>query len=318
MSWWWRFPLSQPTARPTDRDAATLEALWAKLAEPVGPDAYRAISLMAAHGDDTVSFVARRVKSVSAEAARIKSLIAELDHDEYAVRRRALLELFRLGPAAEQYLRTALGSGPSFEARKSIEQLLQACAKPYPALPEARRTARAIRVLELIGTDQSVAVLRDLAQGIAKAFATEQAQAALRRMGKSQQGAPKTSGANTQATPRVIEGTAQTPFVAEIVITNKTDDTKWSSWMGRGEMHPLTVVRKEPLGPAWGEAVQGVQLRAYAEARRRQVSILRPGRRGRAGPAAGGEARLERQQFARFPGVAQYRHTVYGLGWWCS
>jgi len=197
--WWWSFPLSQPTAGPADDAPATLETLWAKLAEPVGPDAYRAISLMAAQGDDAVSFVVRRVKPVSAEATRIKSLIAELDHDEYAVRRRALLELFRLGRAAEPYLRTALGSGPSFESHKSLEQLLKACAKPYPALPEARRTARAIRVLELIGTDRSVAVLRDLAQGIPKALATEQAQVALRRMGRSKQAAPKTSGADTQA-----------------------------------------------------------------------------------------------------------------------
>lgn len=192
LAWWWSFPPSQPAARPADRGAAPLEALWARLAGPVGPDTYRAILSMAAGGDDAVSFIARSVKPVSAEATRIKSLIAELDHDEYAARRRALLELSRLGRAAEPHLRTALGSGPSFEARKSIEQLLEASAKPYPALPEARRTARAIRVLELIGTDQSVAVLRDLAKGIPKAFATEHAQAALRRMGRSQPAAPST------------------------------------------------------------------------------------------------------------------------------
>jgi len=66
--------------------------------------------------------------------------------------------------------------------RENVEQLLNASAKPYPALSEARHTARAIRVLELIGTDRSEAVLRDLAKGIPKALATEQAQAALRPM----------------------------------------------------------------------------------------------------------------------------------------
>ncbi len=124
LAWWWRFPLSPSAARPADRDATSLETLWTRLAEPVGPDSHHAMLLMAARGDDAVSFVARRVKPASAKATRIKSLIAELDHDEYAARRRALLELSRLGRAAEPYLRTALGSGPSFESRKSIDQLL--------------------------------------------------------------------------------------------------------------------------------------------------------------------------------------------------
>jgi len=212
LSWWWSFPLSQLAARPADRDAATIETLWARLAEPVGPDAYRAIALMAAGGDDVVSFVARRVKPVSAEATRIKSLIAELDHDEYAARHRAMQELFRLGRAAEPHLRTALDSGPSFESRKSIDQLLKVCTKPYPALSESRRTARAIRVLELIATDRSEAVLRDLAKGIPKALATEQAQAALRRMGRGRQGAPKPVAVSTQATfGPVIERTLNHP-----------------------------------------------------------------------------------------------------------
>ena len=193
LAWRWRFPLSPPTASPADRNAATLEALWAKLAEPVGPDACRAMTLMAAHGDDAVSFIGRSVKPVSAETTRMKSLVAELDHDKYATRHQAKLELLRLGRAAESHLRKALGASPSFESRTSIEQLLGACTKPYPTLPEAQRTARAIRVLELIGTDQSVAILRDLARGISKASATEQAQAALRRLGKGQQGVPNSA-----------------------------------------------------------------------------------------------------------------------------
>ena len=62
--------------------------------------------------------------------------------------------------------------------------LLAACARPYPPTPAARRTARAVRILELIGTQQAAKALGNLAKGDAKARATQQAKAALARLDK--------------------------------------------------------------------------------------------------------------------------------------
>ena len=40
-----------------------------------------------------------------------------------------------------------------------------------------------------------------------------------------------------------------------------SDHTKWSSWVGRVKMEPITVVRKESLLPAWSKPVDGVSVR---------------------------------------------------------
>jgi len=135
-----------------------------------------------AAGDPAAAFLVERLKPDRAGPARLRTLIAQLSSDRYATRRSASKQLSRLGRAAEPALRAALRSDLSAEARERVAQLLGACAVAHPALPGARRVARAVRVLELIRTQQAVKLLESLARGTRKAHATEQARAALRRI----------------------------------------------------------------------------------------------------------------------------------------
>ncbi len=182
LTWWWRFPMPPPAIKTAHLDAKQLKALWDELGDEESLKAYRATQTMASGGDQTLAFLAERFKPVSANPKRIKAMITELDDDEYAVRHKAFEELSRIGRAAEAALRAALKGELSAEARPRVSELLEACSRPYPVLPEAMRVARGIRVLELIGTPEAVKLLKTLATGSSKAHVTEQAKAALHRI----------------------------------------------------------------------------------------------------------------------------------------
>ncbi len=185
LAWWWQFPLDSSPARRADVSAGQLKALWSELAREEGLRAHQAILAMAAGGNRAMAFLAERLKPASADAARIKTLLTQLGSERYAVRREAYEGLSRLGRAAGPALREALRTDLSAEARQRGKELLEACDAAHPALPEARRTARAVRVLELIGTQQSVQIIKRLARGAPMAHATEQARSALRRIRKA-------------------------------------------------------------------------------------------------------------------------------------
>jgi hypothetical protein len=184
LAWWWQFPLDTPVPKPAKLDAAQAQALWDELAGEEGPGAYRALRTLAGGRGATVAFLAQRLKPVLADAERIARRIAQLDSNKHAVREEATAELSRLGRAAEEALREARKTKASPEAATRIAQLLEACGRPYPGTPHARRGARAVRVLEVIGTQQALKILNRLARGIGGAGLTEQAKAALKRLGK--------------------------------------------------------------------------------------------------------------------------------------
>ncbi len=60
-----------------------------------------------------------------ATAERIARLIAELDHDDFAVREQASAALRQIGPPAEAALRKALAESPSAEVRRRARALLR-------------------------------------------------------------------------------------------------------------------------------------------------------------------------------------------------
>ena len=174
-------------------DGLKLEDLWEALAAKDPSIGYRACVVMARRKAEAVAFLAARQKPASADPARIRQWIADLESDKYAVRKKALAGLDALGRAAEPALRAALLAKPPAETRRRAERLLEACARPHPDLPEARRAAMAVRVLALTGTPQAVDLLRKLSRGAPKAHTTEQATAALQRIRKPKE--------NTRAGP---------------------------------------------------------------------------------------------------------------------
>ncbi|HUU21237.1 MAG TPA: hypothetical protein VM389_01760 [Phycisphaerae bacterium] len=190
LTWWWQFPLDAPVTERADLDPKQMGALWAQLDGEVGPQAHKALWRMARAGDGAAKFIADRVTPVRADAGRVRQWIASLDDDKHAVRAKASDELSRLGRAAEPALRKALQAARSQEAKSRLTLLLDGISLPYPSTPSARRTARAVRILELIATPPAVDTLRNLAGGEANAPTTLQAKAALARVAKAQSHAP--------------------------------------------------------------------------------------------------------------------------------
>src|SRR5262249_3136060 len=114
------------------------------------------------------------------DQARFSQLVADLDHDEFAVREKATQELESLGDLVVSALGKALEDRPSLEVRRRIENVLQKWDDP-PPLGEKLREVRAIEVLEYIGTLDARKLLAELAQGVDSARLTKDAKAALAR-----------------------------------------------------------------------------------------------------------------------------------------
>src|SRR5207302_10755362 len=106
-------------------------------------------------------------------APRVEALLADLDHDEFAVRDRATKELARIGKDIAPRLQRALEGELSIEARKRIKLVLAKLEGPPPA--EVVRTLRAVTALERIGTPEARELLKKVAGGDAAARETREA-----------------------------------------------------------------------------------------------------------------------------------------------
>jgi RNA polymerase sigma factor (sigma-70 family) len=164
-----------------------VDQLWADLAGP-GPKAQRAVWSLAAMPQKSVGMLRERLRPAPQEQAdRIRRWIADLDSGEFDVRQRAVRELERAAADAEPALLRALAAGPSPEARKRIEALLE--MPRTIRSPDALRQFRAIRVLESIASPEARRLLQTLAGG-ADAPMTWEARAALERLARRLGGSP--------------------------------------------------------------------------------------------------------------------------------
>jgi RNA polymerase sigma factor (sigma-70 family) len=164
-----------------DPSEAELVAWWDDLAG--GPaKAHRAIGALAV-ARSVAGFLAKRLKAVEAPGQqRLARLIADLDGERFGDREEATKELQRLHELARPALRQALTAQPSVEAWKRINRLLQRLEKPLEDR-ELLQAVRAVEVLELAGTEESRRLLRSLAEGAPEARLTQEARAALNRLG---------------------------------------------------------------------------------------------------------------------------------------
>jgi hypothetical protein len=163
MIWWWSFPCrpAPPSAeRPTARHLA---ALWQRLASESLLEGYQATQAMVSCGAPAAEFLARKLQPLRTPPDQVRRLVGDLAANDWATRAKATERLGIVGAGAEPALRAALRTSESDELKARAKALLAACALPYPSRPGACRTARAIHVLERIGTDKSVALLKDLA-----------------------------------------------------------------------------------------------------------------------------------------------------------
>jgi hypothetical protein len=163
-----------------DPTEAELAAWWDDLAgEPA--KAHQAVGALAA-APSMAMFLAKRLRPVEApDEQRLTRLIADLDGERFQDREAATRELERLHELAGPALRKALAAQPSAEARRRIEGLLEAHAKPL-GHPESLRAMRAVEMLELAGYPEARRLLGSLAKGAPEARLTQEAKASLERL----------------------------------------------------------------------------------------------------------------------------------------
>ena len=156
----------------------TLERLWDTLRTDDALDLYGCSQLLSASPGPTVAFLRKRLAPAPAgDTARIEKLVADLSK-EYNDRKRAIVELRKIGAAAIPALRQAMERGDDGSRRLLWE--LESLAPPR----EQVRAVRALEILERIGTDDARAFLGELAKGATDAPFTAEAKAALERSTK--------------------------------------------------------------------------------------------------------------------------------------
>jgi RNA polymerase sigma factor (sigma-70 family) len=162
---------------------AELEDWWADLARGDAARADRAMRSLPAVLRQTVSLLRARLRPSRAPEERIAQLIADLDSEQFEVRKNAVVGLEKLGGLARPALRRALAGEPPLEVRRQIEQLLQ---KERMTLPpgDGLREVRAAEVLERLGSTEARQLLQSLAKGAPEARLTREAKASLERLAR--------------------------------------------------------------------------------------------------------------------------------------
>jgi HEAT repeat protein len=115
-----------------------------------------------------------------ADPKRIDELLGQLDDVQYKVRQKAIAELQKLGEQIVPAIDKALASNLPLEPRLRLQELRDRLTGVV-LQGERLQVARAVEVLERIGTPEARQVLESLATGAPGALITVQAAAALER-----------------------------------------------------------------------------------------------------------------------------------------
>jgi WD40 repeat protein len=174
----------QPQPKESALSPAHLEALWADLANADARRAFQAMQHLRSFAPQTTPFLIRQLRPAHADAPRLRRLIQDLGHDEFARRDTAYKELDRLAGLAEPALRWALDDDLALEARRRIDLLLAKLPRRTTKAPEHLRALRAVAVLEWSDTRESLEGLKILAQDAPTTWAAQAAQAALANLGR--------------------------------------------------------------------------------------------------------------------------------------
>jgi hypothetical protein len=179
--------LWRPWAR-LDREAkakvsgSSLDELWNRLGAAEASVAYRAMPALIARPAEAVPLIREKLIQEPPPQERVQTLIDALDEDDPNVREGAMRDLADLGNWVKKDLERVLSDSPTPEQAGRIRALQEDRPSLRCDSPDVLRKARAIHVLELIGTDAVLEVLRELAGSPCPVFLSDMAQAALRRL----------------------------------------------------------------------------------------------------------------------------------------
>lgn len=167
-------------ARAKGGYAAQHDRNWQDLADADAVRAFAAVRRLVQSPSPAITLLRGKLRPARAIGlARFRQLLRDLGSEDFSTRRRATEELDRLGDAAEGALEDARRQDNPVEVRRRIEALL---GKLHGPTPERLRRARALEVLEQIGTSEAFALLDDLAGGAPEAALTREARGACTRL----------------------------------------------------------------------------------------------------------------------------------------
>ncbi len=174
--------LDQGKLRPANLTPPDLESAWTALRGDEAGPAYRAIWTLAASPRQALPLLRGLLKPAQpADAGQLAKLIAALDDDDFEKRDSATNELAKLGEQAEPALRKALAAKPTAEPRRRIEFLLERL-KSGTDSGERLQLARALELVEDMGTPEARTLLVELSRGAAEAWLTREAKGAQERL----------------------------------------------------------------------------------------------------------------------------------------
>lgn len=175
-------PAKAPGRLPTKLMPSQLEQLWQDLIGNDAPRTYRAIWTMALAAKQTVPFLKDRLKLlVPVDRQRVQALVADLNHEQFARRDKAMQQLESLGALCEPILRSAVQQPPSMDARRRLEKLLAKMEEPPPS-PDALQVLHILEALELANTVEARQLLQVLGREDPPTRITEEAKAASQRL----------------------------------------------------------------------------------------------------------------------------------------
>jgi WD40 repeat protein len=153
-----------------------LNALWAALGTPSGREVYRTRWWLVLAPEQGVALIKEKLRpSSDLSAEQLRKLVAQLEDDDPAIRRKAFAALRDAGAGAESVLRAALRDRPSAELSLQAERLMEAWGRPSLAV-------QALLVLEQADTAEARSLLADYARGKPDAWLTRESKAILRRL----------------------------------------------------------------------------------------------------------------------------------------
>jgi RNA polymerase sigma factor (sigma-70 family) len=170
--------------RPADLSPGDLELAWTDLRGDDAARAYPALWLLASAPKQALPLLRGALpRATPAAAEQMGKLIAALDDDDFDKREKATDDLAKLGEQAEPLVKKALAGKPSVEMRRRLEYLTERMRASGDS-GERLQQARALEVLEAMGTPEARALLQELSRGVPEAWLTREAKAALARGGK--------------------------------------------------------------------------------------------------------------------------------------
>lgn len=180
----WNMPELSVGKNPVaELDAKQVGAHWVELADADPAKTRTALRALSAAPKQAVALLQEQLKPVAApDDKQVSRWIADLESDDFAIRKKAEDSLAERSELVQTALRKALAKPEfSLEARRRMERIIE--QNVAGRLPGGRvRELRAVAVLEEMGTTEARDLLDKLAKGAEDARLTREARAARERI----------------------------------------------------------------------------------------------------------------------------------------